>query len=419
MPNPSHSQHPRTRVWAAAAMVLTSVCGTALPAAAAPQGGSSVTNPGILQGIADDQNAANCHPASSPGKYDQQLGADVKAPDSGDAKSNAKAIVEEAERRGLPIEAAEIGVSTAMVESDLTNVGYGDEGQGVTNPDGSATTSVGLFQQQEFWGSREDRMNPAKSAGLFYEHLTAFDWKSMDQGSAAQKVQGSAFPGKYGQRMSAAKQMVQEVSEGGYKANEDAAKDNKDSGGDSKPASGNGGDQASCNSGGQDGGGNTGKGEASGKGDDYPDEWKNNCGAVDPWGLISCQCVSWAAWRFNEQKNSKSEPWAFTMDTVNAMGQGNGYQWGEAFKSAGYKVDKEPAIGSGVWWDKNVGAAGEMGHLAIVEDTDKEGNRVYVSQYNAAPKLEAYSEQWYNIDDLSGFIHYADTSDTWGHPDKK
>jgi hypothetical protein len=41
-----------------------------------------------------------------------------------------------------------IAVMTAMGESSLRNIDYGDwETSGVTNPDGSRTTSIGLFQQ--------------------------------------------------------------------------------------------------------------------------------------------------------------------------------------------------------------------------------------------------------------------------------
>ena len=48
-----------------------------------------------------------------------------------------------------------IAVMTAMGESSLRNIDYGDwETSGVTNPDGSRTTSIGLFQQQDSWGTR-------------------------------------------------------------------------------------------------------------------------------------------------------------------------------------------------------------------------------------------------------------------------
>lgn len=66
-----------------------------------------------------------------------------------------------------------IAVMTAMGESSLRNIDYGDwETSGVTNPDGSRTTSIGLFQQQDSWGSREARLDPYTSAGIFYRAMT-------------------------------------------------------------------------------------------------------------------------------------------------------------------------------------------------------------------------------------------------------
>lgn len=62
-----------------------------------------------------------------------------------------------------------IAVMTAMGESSLLNIDFGDwETSGVTNPDGSPTTSVGLFQQQDDWGSHDARMDPYTAASLFY-----------------------------------------------------------------------------------------------------------------------------------------------------------------------------------------------------------------------------------------------------------
>ena len=61
-----------------------------------------------------------------------------------------------------------IGVMTALGESSLRNLDYGDwETSGVRNPDGSPTTSLGLFQQQDEWGSREARLDPYTAATLF------------------------------------------------------------------------------------------------------------------------------------------------------------------------------------------------------------------------------------------------------------
>jgi hypothetical protein len=55
----------------------------------------------------------------------------------------------------------------------LRNIPYGDwETSGVRNPDGSPTTSIGLFQQQDEWGSREERLDPSTAAALFYRAMT-------------------------------------------------------------------------------------------------------------------------------------------------------------------------------------------------------------------------------------------------------
>lgn len=67
-----------------------------------------------------------------------------------------------------------IAVMTAMGESSLRNIDYGDwETSGVTNPDGSRTTSIGLFQQQDSWGTREARLDPYTAAGVFYRAMAA------------------------------------------------------------------------------------------------------------------------------------------------------------------------------------------------------------------------------------------------------
>ncbi|WP_228479538.1 peptidase M23 [Microbacterium atlanticum] len=65
-----------------------------------------------------------------------------------------------------------IAVMTAMGESSLRNIDYGDwETSGVTNPDGSRTTSIGLFQQQDSWGPREARLDPYTAASVFYRAM--------------------------------------------------------------------------------------------------------------------------------------------------------------------------------------------------------------------------------------------------------
>ncbi len=64
--------------------------------------------------------------------------------------------------------------------------------------------SVGLFQQRaEWWGTCAERMDPYKSAVLFFNSLKRFDYndESRSPGFFAQEVQGSAFPSRYDGRV--------------------------------------------------------------------------------------------------------------------------------------------------------------------------------------------------------------------------
>jgi len=118
---------------------------------------------------------------------------------SGDQLDNAAAIMNAATAMGLDSRAQLLGVMTAMGESSLRNIGYGDwETSGVTNPDGSRTTSIGLFQQQDSWGSRDDRLNPTKAATLFYQRLVKIDgWQNMPASEAIHRVQINSDPNHY------------------------------------------------------------------------------------------------------------------------------------------------------------------------------------------------------------------------------
>ncbi|MCX6501554.1 MAG: peptidase M23 [Microbacterium sp.] len=85
---------------------------------------------------------------------------------------NASTIMAAGRDLGLPLRDQAIAVMTAMGESSLRNIDYGDwETGGITNPDGSRTTSIGLFQQQDGWGSREQRLDPYTAATLFYRAM--------------------------------------------------------------------------------------------------------------------------------------------------------------------------------------------------------------------------------------------------------
>ena len=87
-------------------------------------------------------------------------------------RANVAIIMRAGQDLGLSARDQAIGVMTAMGESSLRNLDYGDwETSGVRNPDGSPTTSLGLFQQQDEWGSRESRLDPYTAATLFYRAM--------------------------------------------------------------------------------------------------------------------------------------------------------------------------------------------------------------------------------------------------------
>jgi hypothetical protein len=93
-----------------------------------------------------------------------------------------------AEKRGLPARAATIGIATAIQESKLRNLNYGDR------------DSVGLFQQRpsQGWGTREQLLDPVYAANAFYDALVKIKgYESMRITEIAQKVQRSAYPEAY------------------------------------------------------------------------------------------------------------------------------------------------------------------------------------------------------------------------------
>lgn len=121
-------------------------------------------------------------PASTP-----RAGA-APAPD--DVLGNARIIAQVGRQMGAPDEAIKIALAASLVESNLRNVNYGDR------------DSLGLFQQRpsQGWGTPQQVMDPTYAATQFFDRLLKIDWRSMDPGAAAQAVQRSAFPDRYGER---------------------------------------------------------------------------------------------------------------------------------------------------------------------------------------------------------------------------
>jgi hypothetical protein len=101
---------------------------------------------------------------------------------------NAHTIVSIAVARKLPKRAAVIAVATAMQESSLRNLSYGDR------------DSRGLFQQRPSmgWGTRAQVVDPQYSTRKFLKELQRVPrWRTRPLAQAAQAVQRSAFPNAY------------------------------------------------------------------------------------------------------------------------------------------------------------------------------------------------------------------------------
>ena len=94
-------------------------------------------------------------------------------------------------QRGLPARAASIAIATAIQESSLRNLDYGDD----AGPD-----SRGLFQQRPStgWGTQEQVMDPYYATNAFYDALVKVPgYTELPLTVAAQEVQRSAFPEAY------------------------------------------------------------------------------------------------------------------------------------------------------------------------------------------------------------------------------
>lgn len=101
---------------------------------------------------------------------------------------NAATIAAVGTGRGMPERAVTIALATALQESALRNIDYGDR------------DSLGLFQQRpsQGWGTPKEILDPTYAANSFYKHLAKVpDYTKLPLTVAAQKVQRSGFPTAY------------------------------------------------------------------------------------------------------------------------------------------------------------------------------------------------------------------------------
>ena len=104
---------------------------------------------------------------------------------------NAAQILRAAQSYELSAQGEEIGVMTAIGESSLRNVNYGD----TAGPD-----SRGIFQQRSNYGALADRMDPYTAARAFFLRMRGIvSWETLSPTVVAHTVQRNADPDYYTQ----------------------------------------------------------------------------------------------------------------------------------------------------------------------------------------------------------------------------
>jgi cell wall-associated NlpC family hydrolase len=116
---------------------------------------------------------------------------------------NAQIIAQVGVSMDVPMPGETIAIATALQESDLQNLDYGDR------------DSLGLFQQRpsQGWGTPAQILTPSYAAKQFYTQLLQVPgWRSMPTTDAAQAVQRSAFPDAYAKWQDEAQALAEEFT---------------------------------------------------------------------------------------------------------------------------------------------------------------------------------------------------------------
>jgi len=131
----------------------------------------------------------------------KQLGLNREQADN--AEIITRVVVEECNKNGKnsteTAQAVKIALATAMQESTLKNLNYGDR------------DSKGLFQQRPSsgWGSAQQVQDPVYSTRKFVQALLKTNYMNKSLTHAAQDVQRSAFPDAYAKHESKSERMVE------------------------------------------------------------------------------------------------------------------------------------------------------------------------------------------------------------------
>jgi cell wall-associated NlpC family hydrolase len=154
-------------------------------------------------GIGTPSGPRTCDAGIGPLSSARQAGSTIETL-SDEQKRNAATIIAVGKEMGLPSRAWLVALATAMQESTLRNIDYGDR------------DSLGLFQQRpsQGWGSPAEVTDPQYSARKFYDALQGSgNWEAKPVTKAAQDVQRSAFPNAYAKWEGLAAQLVGTIAD--------------------------------------------------------------------------------------------------------------------------------------------------------------------------------------------------------------
>ncbi len=313
---------------------------------------------------------------------------------------NARTIDKTAADLGLSGKASEIAITAAFGESTLFNLNYGDEGAGVKNPDGSATTSKGLFQQQTSmgWGTVEQVTNPVyattsfltgkKHNGIGGGLVSIAGWENMDRTSAIHAVQGNADPMHYARYYTNADEVMDIIGVDRNRPADEAKQEKWKKGelADSHDDSGAQTVSEKCTS---NKGGKTTTVAGKEAKNTYPWGEYGDGGVVtppgswtaDPMGFFYGECTSFASWKVNEAMGGSKDNIIFS-NSYGGHRKGNGAEWKAAWEASGWQVSDKPVPGAVAWWDANGGeGVGSAGHVAYVTDVTDDGKAI-IEEYN-------------------------------------
>lgn len=138
----------------------------------------------------------------------QGISADTGASFGPGPVNNGKAVIAAGIRMNIPEKGIIVALATALQESGLRNLANPNVPASMAIPHegvGHDHLSVGIMQQQPWWGNLRDLMTPAVAAQKFFSALLKVGgWQNMAPTVAAQAVQRSAFPDAYADDVAAA-----------------------------------------------------------------------------------------------------------------------------------------------------------------------------------------------------------------------